>query len=111
MDFFTRASIQVTTKQTPGIYIFIHNCACYKSKGMRYYIKMKTKGATSHIDVSLQDLNNALAPTATVRVARRWAETIGITGIRPARPDAPKVVAVQAEEEPKTKLDLEVDTW
>ena len=72
---------------------------------------MKTKGATSHIDVSLQDLNNALAPTATVRVARRWAEAIGITGIRPARPDAPKVVAVQAEEEPKAKLDLEVDTW
>ena len=72
---------------------------------------MKTKGATSHIDVRLQDLNNALAPTATVRVARRWAETIGITGIRPARPDAPKVVAAQVEDEPKAKLDLEVDTW
>lgn len=70
---------------------------------------MKTKGATSHIDVSLQDLNNALAPTATVRVARRWAEAIGITGIRPARPDAPKIVAVQ--EEPESKLDLEVDSW
>ena len=72
---------------------------------------MKTKGATSHIDVSLQSLNNALAPAATVRVARRWAETIGITGIRPARPDAPKVVAAQVEDAPKAKLDLEVDTW
>ena len=72
---------------------------------------MKTKGATSHIDVSLQDLNNALAPAATVRVSRRWAEAIGITGIRPARPDAPRVVAVQVEDEPKAKLDLEVDTW
>tara|TARA_Y100000593_G_scaffold66976_1_gene123205 strand:+ start:915 stop:1130 length:216 start_codon:yes stop_codon:yes gene_type:complete len=71
---------------------------------------MKTKGATSHIDVSLADLTANLAPTATVRVSRRWAEAIGITGIRPAQPDAPKAVAVQVEE-PKSKLDLEVDTW
>lgn len=69
---------------------------------------MKTKGATSHIDVSLADLTANLAPSATVRVSRRWAEAIGITGIRPAQPEAPKTVAIQTEEK---KLDLEVDTW
>ena len=70
---------------------------------------MKTKGATSHIDVSLSDLTANLAPAATVRVSRRWAEALGITGIRPAQPAAPKSVAVQAEDE--KKIDLEVDTW
>lgn len=76
---------------------------------MRYCIKMKTKGATSHVDVSLADLTANLAPTATVRVSRRWAEALGLTGIRPAQPAAPKSVAIQVEE---TKpIDLEVDKW
>ena len=70
---------------------------------------MKTKGATSHISVSLADLTANLAPAATVMVSRRWAEALGITGIRPAQAAAPKVVAVQVEEESKVKLD--VDTW
>jgi hypothetical protein len=68
---------------------------------------MKTKGATSHIDVSLSDLTANLAPTATVRVSRRWAETLGLTGIRPAQAAAPKTVAIQVEQ---TKpIDLEID--
>jgi hypothetical protein len=70
---------------------------------------MKTKGATSHIDVTLSDLNANLAPRATVRVSRRWAETLGLTGIRPVQPQAPKVIPVQIEE--PSKLDLEVDKW
>ncbi len=70
---------------------------------------MKTKGATSHIDVSLADLTANLAPAATVRVSRRWAEALGLTGIRPAQPAAPKTVAIQVEE--KTKVELDVDTW
>ena len=68
---------------------------------------MKTKGATSHIDVSLSDLTANLAPTATVRVSRRWAETLGLAGIRPAQPAAPKSVAIQVEQ-PKP-IDLEID--
>ncbi len=71
---------------------------------------MKTKGATSHIDVSLADLTANLAPSAKVRVSRRWAESLGLTGIRPAQPEAPKSAPIQVEE-PKSKLDLEVDTW
>ena len=71
---------------------------------------MKTKGATSHIDVSLADLTANLAPTATVRVSRRWAEALGLTGVRPAQPQAPKTVAIQVEEK-ETKIDLEVDSW
>jgi hypothetical protein len=70
---------------------------------------MKTKGATSHINVTLADLNANLAPSANVVVSRRWAEALGLTGIRPAQPEAPKVVAVQTEE--KSTLDLEVDKW
>jgi hypothetical protein len=70
---------------------------------------MKTKGATSHIDITLRDLTDALAPNATVRVSRRWAETLGLGGVRPAQPDAPKAIAVQTEEKPR--LDLEVDSW
>ena len=70
---------------------------------------MKTKGATRHVDVSLADLTANLAPTATVRVSRRWAEALCLTGIRPAQPSAPKSVAIQVEE---TKpIDLEVDKW
>ena len=71
--------------------------------------RMKTKGATSHIDVSLSDLTANLAPTATVRVSRRWAETLGLAGIRPAQPAAPKTVAIQVEEE--KKIEVEADTW
>ena len=71
---------------------------------------MKTKGATSHIDVSLSDLTANLAPTATVRVSRRWAEALGLTGVRPAQPEAPKTVAIQVEEK-EPKIDLEVDSW
>ena len=71
--------------------------------------RMKTKGATSHIDVSLSDLTAHLAPTATVRVSRRWAETLGLAGIRPAQPAAPKTVAIQVEEE--KKIEVEADTW
>ena len=70
---------------------------------------MKTKGATSHINVSLADLTANLAPAATVMVSRRWAEALGITGIRPAQAAAPKSVAIQVEEKKKIKLD--VDTW
>ena len=72
---------------------------------------MKTKGATSHIDVTLSDLNANLAPAANVRVSRRWAEALGITGIRPAQVAAPKSAAVQVEVEEEKKIDLEVDTW
>lgn len=74
---------------------------------MRELEQMKTKGATSHIDVTLSELMNNLAPNANVRVSRRWAEALGIVGVRPAKAEAPKVVAVQAEE----KIKVEVDTW
>jgi hypothetical protein len=73
--------------------------------------RMKTKGATSHISVSLAELTANLAPAATVVVSRRWAEALGITGIRPAQVAAPKSAAIQVEVEEEKKIDLEVDTW
>tara|TARA_R100000808_G_scaffold24743_1_gene57987 strand:+ start:2321 stop:2557 length:237 start_codon:yes stop_codon:yes gene_type:complete len=78
---------------------------------------MKTKGATSHIDVRLGDLCNMLSPEANVRVSRSWARAIGITdGIKPIRREPTKPLAVQVEEpkeEPQAehKLDVEVDNW
>ena len=71
---------------------------------------MNTKGATIHIDVSLSDLMANLAPTATVRVSRRWAEALGLTGVRPAQPPAPKTIAIH-EEEKETTRELEGDAW
>jgi len=71
---------------------------------------MKTKGATSHIDVPLSALTEMLQPTAIVRVSRRWANAMGLDGSRPAQPEAPKTVAVQVEET-KDKLDVGVDNW
>ena len=71
--------------------------------------KMKTKGATSHIDVPLSSIVAVLQPTAMVRVSRRWANAMGVDGARPAPPEAPKVVAVQVEDE--SKLDIGVDNW
>jgi len=72
---------------------------------------MKTKGATSHIDVPLSVLVAQLPPTAKVRVARRWANTMGIDGSKVVQPEAPKSVAVQIDEEDNTKLDVGVDNW
>jgi len=72
---------------------------------------MKTKGATSHIDVPLSVLVAQLPPTAKVRVARRWANTMGIDGTKPSQPEAPKTVAVQVDEEEDTKLDIGIDNW
>ena len=51
--------------------------------------KMKTKGATSHIDVPLSSIVAVLQPTAMVRVSRRWANAMGGDGARPAPPEAP----------------------
>lgn len=73
---------------------------------------MKTKGATSHIDVPLSALVAQLPSTAKVRVARRWANTMGIDGTKVAQPEAPKTVAIQMdEEESKERLDISVDNW
>lgn len=81
--------------------------ACQESRSVRRLEQMKTKGATSHIDVLLSDLMENLAPNANVRVSRRWAEALGLTGVRPAQPEKPKTVAVQAEKE----LEIQVDNW
>jgi hypothetical protein len=72
---------------------------------------MKTKGATSHVDIKLQDLMSMLSPDATVRVSRGWAKAIGLDGIKPERREAPKTVPVQVEEENTTKLEIGVDNW
>ena len=73
---------------------------------------MKTKGATSHIDVPLSVLVAQLPPTAKVRVARRWANTKRIDGSKVAQPEAPKTVAIQMDEDDnKDKLDIGVDNW
>ena len=72
---------------------------------------MKTKGATSHVDIKLRDLMTMLSPDATVRVSRGWAKAIGLDGIRPERRDAPKTVPVQVEEENTTKLEIAIDNW
>jgi len=71
---------------------------------------MKTKGATSHIDVPLSALVAQLPPSAKVRVARRWANTMGIDGSKPTQPEAPKTVAIQVDEE-DNKLDVGVNNW
>ena len=84
--------------------------ACVGVKGMRELGQMKTKGATSHIDVPLSALVAVLQPTAMVRVSRRWANTMGVDGERPAQPAAPKTVAIQTEES-ETKLEVNVDNW
>ena len=73
---------------------------------------MKTKGATSHIDVPLSVLVEQLPSTAKVRVARRWANTMGIDGTKVAQPEAPKTVAIQVDEDDsKDKLDIGIDNW
>ena len=72
---------------------------------------MKTKGATSHIDIKLRDLNAMLSPEATVRVSRGWAKAIGLDGIKPKRREAPKSVPIQVEEEDTTKLEIAIDNW
>ena len=40
----------------------------------------RTKGATSFVTVTLNDLNEMLKPQATVIISRRYAENMGITG-------------------------------
>ena len=40
----------------------------------------RTKGATSFVTVSLDQLNDTLRPQATVIVSRRFAENVGISG-------------------------------
>ena len=40
----------------------------------------KTKGATSFIVVSLDQLNNVLKPNANVMVSRKFAEALGLEG-------------------------------
>ena len=72
---------------------------------------MKTKGATSHVDIKLQDLMSMLSPDATVRVSRGWAKAIGLDGIKTERREAPKTVPGQVEEENTTKLEISVDNW
>ena len=73
---------------------------------------MKTKGATSHIDVPLSVLVAQLPSTAKVRVARRWANPMGIDGSKVAQPEAPKTVAIQMDEDDnKDKLDICLDNW
>jgi hypothetical protein len=44
----------------------------------------KTKGATSFITVSLDQLNHVLKPTAPVMVSRKFAEALGLTGTKVA---------------------------
>ena len=83
------------------ILLYLESRVCYTIR------RMKTKGATSHISVSLADLTANLAPAANVVVSRRWAEALGITGIRPAQVAAPKTVAIQVEEENKVELDID----
>lgn len=72
---------------------------------------MKTKGATSHIDVPLSALTAVLQPTAIVRVSRRWANAMGVDGQKPDQPEAPKTIAVQVEGEKETKLEVGVNNW
>jgi|TARA_Y100000310_G_scaffold285021_1_gene308177 hypothetical protein len=40
----------------------------------------RTKGATSFVIVTLDELNQTLKPQATVVISRRFAENVGITG-------------------------------
>ena len=40
----------------------------------------RTKGATSFVTVTLDQLNEVLKPQATVIISRRFAENAGITG-------------------------------
>ena len=40
----------------------------------------RTKGATSFVTVTLQQLNDTLKPQATVIISRRFAENVGISG-------------------------------
>ena len=42
----------------------------------------KTKGATSFVTISLDTLNHVLKPTASVMVSRKFAEALGLTGIK-----------------------------
>lgn len=72
---------------------------------------MKTKGATSHIDVPLSALTAVLQPTAIVRVSRRWANAMGVDGQKPDQPEAPKTIAVQVNGEKETKLEVGVNNW
>lgn len=72
---------------------------------------MKTKGATSHIDVPLSALVSVLQPSAMVRVSRRWANAMGVDGIKPTQPEKPKTVAIQVDDKESTPLDVGVDNW
>tara|TARA_Y100001963_G_scaffold131404_1_gene188718 strand:+ start:936 stop:1205 length:270 start_codon:yes stop_codon:yes gene_type:complete len=85
--------------------------ACVGGKGIVGLEQMKTKGATSHIDVPLSALVAVLQPSAMVRVSRRWANAMGVDGERPEQPEAPKTVAIQVEGENETKLEIGVDNW
>ena len=40
----------------------------------------RTKGATSFVTVTLDQLNETLKPQATVIISRRFAENVGISG-------------------------------
>lgn len=40
----------------------------------------RTKGATSFVTVTLNQLNETLKPQATIIISRRFAENVGISG-------------------------------
>tara|TARA_R110002020_G_scaffold96411_2_gene230895 strand:- start:81 stop:341 length:261 start_codon:yes stop_codon:yes gene_type:complete len=44
----------------------------------------KTKGATSFVTISLDQLNHVLKPTASVMVSRKFAEALGLVGTKVA---------------------------
>jgi hypothetical protein len=110
--YLSDSKIFLSNRKGPKIFLIIMRFyAWVVSKGIVVLGQMKTKGATSHIDVPLSALVAVLQPTALVRVSRRWANAMGVDGERPAQPAPPKTVAIQAEGEIETKLEVNVDNW
>ena len=67
----------------------------------------RTKGATSFVTVTLNQLNDTLKPQATVIISRRFAENVGISG-RPFSATTKNIVShgcqieMTKNEEPET---------
>ena len=110
--YLSDSEIYLSNRKAPKIFLLIMRFyAWVGNKGIVVLGQMKTKGATSHIDVPLSALVAVLQPTALVRVSRRWANTMGVDGDRPVQPEVPKTVAIQVEGENETKLEVNVDNW
>tara|TARA_A100001391_G_scaffold191263_2_gene164491 strand:- start:1185 stop:1409 length:225 start_codon:yes stop_codon:yes gene_type:complete len=63
----------------------------------------KTKGATSFVMVSLEDLNAILRPNANVQVGRKFAEALGLTG--ESMPSNPKTIREVTDTTPPVEVE------